>query len=106
MVTHRPEEQPTGDDFIFVGGLAEAIEQAKDAAGDKQVSVMGGAQIIGQTLAAGLADQFTLIIAPLVLGAGKRLFEGFHRSLEFEQAGVRQSRFATFIDYRVSQGLR
>jgi dihydrofolate reductase len=106
VVTHRPEEQPTGVDVVFVGGLAEAIEQAKEAAGDKQVTVMGGAQIIRQTLAAGVADQLTLIVAPLVLGAGKRLFEGFHRSLEFEQAGVRQSRFATFIDYRVSKGLR
>ena len=56
VVTHRPEEQPD-DDFVFVGGLAQAIELAKDAAGNKQVNVMGGAQIIGQTLAAGLADQ-------------------------------------------------
>jgi dihydrofolate reductase len=103
VVTHRAEEQPTGGDFVFVDGVAEAIERAKDAAGDKQVNVMGGAQIIGQTLAAGLADRLTLIIAPLVLGSGKRLFEGFHGSLEFEQVGVRQSRFATFVEYRVTR---
>ena len=103
VVTHRPEEQPTGDDFVFVGGLAEAIERAKDAAGDKQVSVMGGAQIIGETLDAGLADRLTLIIAPLILGAGKRLFENLHRPLEFEHVGVRQSQFATFVEYRVKR---
>jgi dihydrofolate reductase len=102
VVTHRPEEQPD-DDFVFVGGLDEAIELAKDAAGYKQVNVMGGAQIIGQTLAAGLADQLTVVIAPLVLGAGKRLFEGVNGSLEFEHVGVRQSRFATFVEYRVKR---
>jgi hypothetical protein len=41
------------------------------------------------------------IIAPVTLGAGKRLFDGFGESLEFEHLGVRQSPFATFIDYRV-----
>jgi hypothetical protein len=43
----------------------------------------------------------TVIVAPVVLGAGKRLFEGFSRSLDLEHAGVRQSPFATFIAYRV-----
>ncbi len=101
VVTHRPEEQPTGDDFIFVGNLAEAIERAKTAAGAKQAHVMGGAQIIGQALSAGLVEELTIIIAPVVLGAGKRLFDGFSESLELEHLGVRQSPFATFIDYRV-----
>lgn len=62
---------------------------------------MGGAQIIRQALAARLVDELTIIIAPVALGAGKRLFEGFPDSLELEQLGVRQSPFATFIDYRV-----
>lgn len=46
-------------------------------------------------------DQLTLIIAPVIMGAGKRLFEGFTQSLDLEQLGVRQSRYATFLDYRV-----
>jgi len=48
VVTHRPGEQPPGDDFTFVGSLAEAIDRAKAAAGDKQVHVMGGADLIRQ----------------------------------------------------------
>jgi dihydrofolate reductase len=101
VVTHRPEEQPAGDEFIFVGGLVEAIERAKAAAGDKQVHVMGGAQVIRQALSAGLVDELTIIVAPVVLGGGKRLFDGPSGSVELEHLGVRQSPFATFIDYRV-----
>ena len=101
VVTHRPAEQPPGDDFVFAGSLAGAIAAAKAAAGEKQVHVMGGADLIRQALAAGLVDELTIIIAPVTLGAGKRLFDGFGESLELEHLGVRQSPFATFIDYRV-----
>jgi dihydrofolate reductase len=63
--------------------------------------VMGGADVIRQALEAGLVDELSIIIAPVVLGGGKRLFEGFSESLELEHVGVRQSTHATFIDYRV-----
>jgi dihydrofolate reductase len=92
VVTHRPEEQPAGEEFVFVGSLAGAIAQAVSAAGDKRVHVMGGAQIIREALAAELVDDLTIIIAPLVLGAGKRLFDGFSSTFELEHLGVRQSR--------------
>jgi dihydrofolate reductase len=101
IVTHRPEEQPDGDAFVFVNGVEEAVARAKEAAGDKDVSVMGGADTIRQALEAGLVDQLSIVIAPVVLGGGKRLFEGFTKDLELEHLGVRQSQFATFIDYRV-----
>ena len=101
IVTHRPEEEPDGGEFTFVEGVEEAVERAREAAGDKDVHVMGGADTIRQALEAGLVDELTIIIAPVVLGDGKRLFEGFSRSLELEHLGVRQSEFATFIDYRV-----
>jgi dihydrofolate reductase len=103
VVTHRPEEEPAGGAFTFVSGVDTAVEQARQAAGDKVVSIMGGADVIRQALDAGLVDELTLIVAPVVLGGGKRLFEGFSRSLELEHLGVRQSPFATFIDYRVKQ---
>ncbi len=54
-------------------------------------------------LAAGLADELTIIIAPVTLGAGKRLFERFSESVELEHLGVRQSAFATFISYHVKK---
>jgi dihydrofolate reductase len=103
IVTHRPEEEPEGGEFIFVSGVEEAVERAREAAGDKDVHVMGGAEIIRQALDAGIVDELSIIIAPVVLGGGKRLFEGFSKSLELEHIGVRQSEFATFIDYRVKR---
>jgi dihydrofolate reductase len=103
IVTHRPEEEPEDGAFKFVSGVEEAVERAYEAAGDKDVHVMGGADVIRQALAAGLIDELSIIIAPVVLGDGKRLFEGFSQSLELEQLGVRQSQFATFIDYRVNR---
>jgi dihydrofolate reductase len=101
IVTHRPEEEPEGAGFTFVSGVEEAVERAKKAAGDKDVHVMGGADVIRQALAAGLVDELTIIVAPVILGGGKRLFDGFSQSLDLEHLGVRQSPYATFIDYRV-----
>jgi dihydrofolate reductase len=101
IVTHRPEEEPEGGAFTFVSGVEAAVDRAKSAAGDKDVHIMGGAQIIRQALEAAIVDELTIIIAPVVLGEGKRLFEGFTTSLELEHLGVRQSPFATFVDYRV-----
>jgi dihydrofolate reductase len=101
VVTHRPEEQPAGDDFVFVDGVAAAVERARAAAGDKDVSIGGGADVIRQALAAGLVDELTIILAPVVLGAGKRLFDGFTDDVELAHIGVRQSPYATFVEYRV-----
>jgi dihydrofolate reductase len=101
IVTHRPEEQPPGGEFLFVDGLPAAIDRAKEAAAGRQVNVMGGADVIRQALTAGLVDEFTLIVAPVVLGGGKRLFDGFARSFDLEQHEVRQSQFATFLEYRI-----
>jgi dihydrofolate reductase len=103
IVTHRPEEQPEGDAFTFVSGVDEAVRQAREAAGDKHVHVMGGADVIRQALEAGLVDELTIIVAPVVLGGGKRLFEGFTKSLDLEHIGIRQSPYATFVDYRVKR---
>jgi dihydrofolate reductase len=103
IVTHRPEEEPEGAGFTFVSGVQEAVEQARQAAGEKNVNVMGGADVIRQSIEAGLVDELTIIVAPVILGGGKRLFEGFSRSIELEHLGVRQSPYATFIDYRVKR---
>ena len=103
IVTHRPEEQPPGGQFIFVSGVSEAIQRTTAAGGGKDVQVMGGADTIRQALAGDLVDELTIIVAPLIMGQGKSLFEGFERDIELEQLRVRQSRFATFLDYRVKR---
>ena len=103
IVTHRPEEQPDGGEFQFISGVEAAVERAREAAGAKDVHVMGGADVIRQVLEAGLVDELTIIVAPVILGGGKRLFENFSKSMELEHRGVRQSRWATFIDYGVKR---
>lgn len=103
IVTHRPEEQPEDDAFTFVDGLEEAVARAKETAGDKNVHVMGGADVIRQALAAGLVDELTIVVAPVILGGGKRLFDGFTTSIDLEHKGVRQSQYATFVDYTVKR---
>jgi dihydrofolate reductase len=102
IVTHRPEEEPEGGEFTFVSGVEPAVERALESAAGKDVHIMGGGQIIREALAAGIVDELSIIIAPVVLGGGKRLFEGFTQSLDMEHLGVRQSQFATFIDYRLT----
>ncbi len=101
IVTHHPNDAPQGAGFTFVDGLDRAIEAARAAAADKDVHVMGGADIIRQALRAGHVDELTISIAPLVLGAGKRLFEGFDRPLELQHVRTLQSPFATHLTYRV-----
>jgi dihydrofolate reductase len=104
IVTQHPDEEPEGGAFTFVDGVRPAIERALAVAGDKDVHVMGGADVIRQALEAGLVDELTIIVAPVTLGGGKRLFEGFSDSLDLEHLGARQSQYATFIDYRVKRG--
>jgi dihydrofolate reductase len=103
IVTHRPQEQPKGNQFTFVSGLEEAVRRAIEAAGTKDVSLMGGGDVIRQALEAGLVDELWIIIAPITLGGGKRLFEGFSKSLELENLSARQSSYATFVGYRVKK---
>ena len=103
VVTHRPEEEPDGGEFTFVGDFAEAIDRAKAAAGDKDVSIGGGADVIRQGLDAGIVEELAIIVAPVILGGGKRLFEDFTTSLDLENRRVRQSRWATFIEFAVKR---
>jgi dihydrofolate reductase len=103
IVTHRPADAPADAGFKFVNGVDEAIARAREAAGDKDVFVMGGANVIRQALRAGHVEELSISIAPVVLGGGKRLFEGFDQSLKLEHLNLLQSPFATHITYRVGR---
>lgn len=82
VVTHtQPDEIRLADQMTIVtGGLEAAIDAARAAAGDRDVVVMGGGDVAGQVLAAGLADELVLHVAPIVLGGGTPLFTAGPRS--------------------------
>jgi dihydrofolate reductase len=103
VVTHRPEDEPENGEFTFVGDFEEAIDLAREAAGDKDVNIGGGGDVIRQGLDAGLVDELDIIVAPVILGGGKRLFEDFAKSLDLENRGVKQSRWATFMTFAVKR---
>jgi dihydrofolate reductase len=66
---------------------------------------MGGADLLRQYLAAGLVDELTLTIAPVLLGAGKRFFDGIARTdIDFERYAVIESPYATHARFRVARG--
>lgn len=100
VVTHSAPESIRLDlDFTFVtDGVGAAIDRALEAAGDKDVSVMGGADVVRQCVDEGLADELRIHVAPLLLGAGTRLFEGAARR-ELVQRSVRASPVATHLTY-------
>src|SRR6187200_1795732 len=89
VLTHHPRgpvEMDGGTTFYFVtDGIESALEQARQAAGDQDVLVAGGASAIRQYLAAGLVDELHLHLAPVVLGDGERLLEGVGSDVKLEQ---------------------
>jgi dihydrofolate reductase len=91
---------------VFItDGIAVALESAKAAAAGKNVIVMGGADLIRQYLAAGLVDEFTLRIAPVLLRTGKCLFDEIPRTdIGFERTAVIESPFATHLRFHVHLG--
>jgi dihydrofolate reductase len=102
VVTHeRPEQVRLASRFRFVTeGVAAAIDQARTAAGDKDVVVMGGANVIDQSLAAGLVDELRIHLSPLLLGEGTRLFDLVGRTTLI-QRDVTESPRATHLTYEV-----
>ncbi len=96
------QRDPHGQPFTFVTeGIESAIARARAAAGDKTVHVMGGASVIQQALNAGLVDSLHLHVAPIVLGAGTRLFDNLTEPIELERTEVVESQFGTHLRFRV-----
>ena len=102
VLTHRTEDQPDPSaGFLFVDGFDAALLKARELAGDGGVSLGGGADLIRQGLAAGVVDELAISTAPLVLGGGKRLFEGFEQDIDLEVLGTWSSQYATHVRYAV-----
>jgi dihydrofolate reductase len=104
VLTHKvPADPPEGGVYRFVtDGLEAALEQAKDAAGDKDVTVMGGAETGQQYLKAGLVDELSIHLVPVLFGGGTRMFEHLgDQHLRLEHAGQVQTAAATHLRYRV-----
>jgi dihydrofolate reductase len=84
VVTHTkraPWERPGGTTFHFVNdGIEAALEQARSAAGDRDVRIAGGGETILQYVNAGLVDEFSVALSPVLFGAGIRLFDGVDAS--------------------------
>lgn len=106
VVTHErrdPWQRPGGTEFHFVNdGIESALDQARAAAGERDVRISGGGETILQFLNAGLIDEFTVALAPVLFGAGVRLFDGVDASrIALEQREVVPTKRATHLTYTV-----
>jgi len=105
VLTHHAREPLVlkGTTFTFVtDGLDSAIDDARAAAAEQDVLVAGGADTIDQAIRAGLVDELQLHLAPVLLGAGARLFDGVAPALpRFEITRVIESPLVTHLRYRV-----
>ena len=105
LTHHEREPLVLGETtFTFVtDGVGAAVEQARAAAGDRNVLVAGGAATVDQALAAGLVDELQLHVAPVLLGGGTRLFEGLGpEPPRLELASAVESPHASHLRYRVA----
>jgi dihydrofolate reductase len=107
VVTHEAREVLVRSDttFTFVSdGIESALEQARAAAGDKDVSIGGGADVAQQYLKAGLVDEMQIHVAPLLLGRGVRLFDQLgDAQIELEKTRVIDSPAVTHLRFRVAR---
>ena len=102
VVTHRVDEQPDASTgFTFVRGVEEAVAAASEAADGKGVAISGGADTIRQALRAGLVDQLAISTAPVILGGGKRLFDGFDQDVDLRIVRSYQATYAVHTVYDV-----
>jgi len=104
VLTHHEREPLILSDttFTFVSdGIESALRRAREAAGDEDVFIGGGADIINQFLAAGLVDEVELHVAPILLGGGARLFDGVGRDVTLEELRAIAAPRVAHLKYRV-----
>ena len=100
-----PEKKPKENknlNFTFItGGIGAAISQAKEAAGDKDVTIIGGARTGQQALRADLVDEIQIDIMPAIFGGGLRLFEDIGTEIELEKVRVVEMSVRKHLKFRV-----
>ena len=105
VLTHRaPDREPRGNDRLYptfvTDGLESAVAQATAAAGDRAVTVVGGAELDRQLLATGLVDELRVDVMPVLLGSGRRLFDDV-AGTRLEKLGVEEAGGRTSLGFRV-----
>lgn len=110
VLTHRPPAQPPKGQnaslkvYFVTDGIESAIQQAKTAAGDKDVTIVGGASTSQQLLKAGLLDELQIGVMPILLGEGQRLFEALGiEPVELEKIRVLESGQRVDLLYRIKK---
>jgi dihydrofolate reductase len=107
VLTHHARDtvtKPHGTTYTFVSdGIEPALEQARAAAGERNVAIAGGADVVQQYLAAGLLDELQLHVVPILLGDGVRLFEGAPAETRLEIVRVVGSPAVTHLKYRAAK---
>jgi dihydrofolate reductase len=107
VLTHHPREPLTmkgGTTFVFVtDGIEAAMAQAREAAGDRDVAIVGGGETVNRYLAAGLIDELRLHVVPVILGRGERLLDNL-RDITLEPIGdLAGTGLVTHLTYRVTR---
>jgi dihydrofolate reductase len=106
VVTHEQRdawERPGGTTFHFVNdGIESALNRAREAAGNRDVRIAGGGTTIMEYVNAGLIDEFTIALSPVVFGSGTRLFEGVDADrVALEPVRAEPTKRVTHLTYAV-----
>jgi dihydrofolate reductase len=105
VLTHTaPSDVPAGGLYVFVTtGIEDALAQARQAADGKNVTIMGGPAVGNQFLRAGLVDELSVHVVPVLFGAGTLLTEALPAHIELEPADQVSAPSATHLRYRIKR---
>lgn len=105
VLTHQKQQDSSlsGAYTFITSGVESAVAAAREAAGDRETVLMGGAEVIDQALCAGVVDLLRIHLSPVIMGAGTRLFDHVDERLLLTQAETVVTPHATHLTYRMNQ---
>lgn len=105
VLTHNPpKKHPKENDKLtitFLDDIHESVKKAKTAAGDKDVVIVGGANLAQQIINAKLADELYIDIMPIILGSGKRFFENINQEINLKKIEVTETGERTSLKFQI-----